>query len=49
LLCFHAAGLANGGTDESAAGVRGHLPGAYAAYLRDPSGNKVCTYTFIDA
>ncbi|EBV3304506.1 VOC family protein, partial [Salmonella enterica subsp. enterica serovar Enteritidis] len=26
---------------------RGHLPGAYAAYLRDPAGNKVCSYTFV--
>jgi len=26
---------------------RGHLPGAYAAYLRDPAGNKVCAYTFV--
>lgn len=43
---FHAAGLANGGTDEGAAGPRSHLPGAYAAYLRDPAGNKVCAYTF---
>lgn len=43
---FHAAGLANGGTDEGAAGPRGHLPNAYAAYLRDPAGNKVCAYTF---
>lgn len=43
---FHAAGLANGGTDEGAAGPRSHLPGAYAAYLRDPAGNKICTYTF---
>ena len=43
---FHAAGLAVGGTDEGAAGPRNHLPGAYAAYLRDPSGNKVCAYTF---
>ncbi|MBA4091066.1 MAG: glyoxalase [Sphingobium sp.] len=43
---FHAAGLANGGTDEGAAGPRSHLPGAYAGYLRDPAGNKVCTYTF---
>ncbi|MBT1886752.1 VOC family protein, partial [Enterobacter hormaechei subsp. xiangfangensis] len=25
----------------------GHLPGAYAAYLRDPAGNKICSYTFI--
>jgi catechol 2,3-dioxygenase-like lactoylglutathione lyase family enzyme len=46
---FHAAGLAAGGTDEGAAGPRGHLPGAYAAYLRDPSGNKVCAYTFVEA
>ena len=45
---FHAAGLAAGGTDEGAAGPRGHLPGAYAGYLRDPAGNKVCAYTFTD-
>jgi catechol 2,3-dioxygenase-like lactoylglutathione lyase family enzyme len=44
---FHAAGLAAGGTCEGAAGPRGHLPGAYAAYLRDPAGNKVCAYTFV--
>ena len=45
---FHKAGLANGGTDEGAAGPRGHLPGAYAAYLIDPAGNKICSYTFTD-
>ncbi|EPM38847.1 VOC family protein [Vibrio natriegens] len=44
---FHAAGLANGGTDEGQAGPRDHLPGAYAAYLRDPAGNKITAYTFI--
>lgn len=44
---FHAAGLAAGGTDEGAAGPRGHLPGAYAGYLRDPAGNKICAYTFV--
>jgi len=44
---FHAAGLAAGGTDEGQPGPRGHLPGAYAAYLRDPAGNKVCAYTFV--
>ena len=43
---FHAAGMANGGKSEGAAGPRSHLPGAYAAYLRDPAGNKVCAYTF---
>jgi catechol 2,3-dioxygenase-like lactoylglutathione lyase family enzyme len=44
---FHAAGIANGGTDEGAAGPRDHLPGAYASYLRDPAGNKVYAYTFV--
>lgn len=44
---FHAAGLASGGTDEGAPGPRNHLPGAYAAYLRDPGGNKICAYTFV--
>ncbi len=43
---FHAAGLAAGGSDEGAPGERGHLPGAYAAYLRDPAGNKLCSYAF---
>lgn len=46
---FHAAGLAAGGTCEGPAGPRGHLPGAYAAYLRDPAGNKICAYTFTAA
>jgi len=44
---FHAAGLGAGGADEGSPGPRGHLPGAYAAYLRDPAGNKVCAYTFV--
>lgn len=43
---FHAAGLTNGGIDEGEPGARNHLPGAYAAYLRDPAGNKICSYTF---
>lgn len=43
---FHATGLAAGGLDEGAPGPRGHLPNAYAAYLRDPAGNKVCSYAF---
>ena len=46
---FHAAGLAAGGTDEGAPGPRGHLPNAYAAYLRDPAGNKICAYNFTAA
>ena len=38
---FHAVRLAVGGTCEGAPAARGHLPGACAAYLRDPAGNKV--------
>tara|TARA_R110000772_G_scaffold57890_5_gene131005 strand:- start:767 stop:1153 length:387 start_codon:yes stop_codon:yes gene_type:complete len=42
---FHAAGLANGGTDEGAPGKRPQAPGnAYGAYLRDPVGNKISAY-----
>jgi len=43
---FHAAGLTAGGTCEGPPGPRGHLPNAYAAYLRDPAGNKICAYNF---
>ena len=45
---FHAAGLANGGSDQGAPGARSHLPGAYAAYLSDPAGNKICSYAFTE-
>jgi catechol 2,3-dioxygenase-like lactoylglutathione lyase family enzyme len=42
---WHAAGLANGGTDEGAPGPRPNAPGnAYGAYLRDPAGNKLCAF-----
>ncbi len=41
---WHAAGLANGGTAiEDSPGVRdGGAMKLYLAYLRDPSGNKIC-------
>ncbi len=41
---WHAAGVANGGTSiEDAPGVReGAMGKMYLAYLRDPSGNKIC-------
>ena len=41
---WHAAGLANGGTTcEDPPGVRqGGSGKMYLAYLRDPSGNKIC-------
>jgi catechol 2,3-dioxygenase-like lactoylglutathione lyase family enzyme len=43
---WHAAGIANGGSDEGAPGRR-DMPEAklYGAYLRDPVGNKLCAFT----
>lgn len=39
----HAAGLAGGGRDDGAPGLRPHYhPDYYGAYLRDPDGNKIC-------
>ena len=39
---FHAAALANGGTSEGAPGLRLlYNPDFYAAYVRDPDGNKL--------
>jgi catechol 2,3-dioxygenase-like lactoylglutathione lyase family enzyme len=39
---FWRAGLAAGGTDEGAPGVRSaYHPSYYAAFLRDPDGNRV--------
>ncbi|MBS7539478.1 VOC family protein [Ancylobacter lacus] len=39
---FHRTALALGGRDEGAPGLRPHYgPGFYAAYVRDPDGNKL--------
>jgi predicted lactoylglutathione lyase len=38
---FHEAALANGGTDEGAPGLRPYHENFYAAYVRDPDGNKL--------
>jgi catechol 2,3-dioxygenase-like lactoylglutathione lyase family enzyme len=39
---FHAAALASGGSSEGAPGLRPHYgPDFYAAYVRDPDGNKL--------
>jgi catechol 2,3-dioxygenase-like lactoylglutathione lyase family enzyme len=40
---FHAAALRHGGVSEGAPGLRLHYaPDFYAAYVRDPDGNKLC-------
>jgi catechol 2,3-dioxygenase-like lactoylglutathione lyase family enzyme len=38
---FHAAALAAGGTDAGAPGLRDYTPDYYAAFVRDPDGNKI--------
>jgi catechol 2,3-dioxygenase-like lactoylglutathione lyase family enzyme len=38
---FHAAGLAAGGRDNGAPGLRDYHPGYYAAFLLDPDGNNI--------
>jgi predicted enzyme related to lactoylglutathione lyase len=42
----HEAALANGGSDEGAPGYRpaDATSGFFAAYMRDPVGNKFCVY-----
>ena len=41
---FHSQGIAAGGTDEGAPGPREAIPNSYAAYLRDPTGNKLVAW-----
>ncbi|VVE57167.1 VOC family protein [Pandoraea anhela] len=43
---FHKTALAAGGTCEGPPGTRGWAPNAYAAYARDPDGNKLAVYSF---
>jgi len=38
---FHAAGLAAGGTDNGAPGLRAYHPGYYGAFVIDPDGNNI--------
>jgi catechol 2,3-dioxygenase-like lactoylglutathione lyase family enzyme len=41
----YTAGLANGGSDEGAPGPRpADSTNFFGAYLRDPTGNKICVY-----
>jgi len=45
----YAAGLSAGGTDDGAPGIRAeYQPGYYAAYLRDPDGNKLQAVCYTD-
>nr|WP_297349915.1 VOC family protein [uncultured Glaciecola sp.] len=46
---FHAAALGAGCPDEGAPGTRDWAPNAYAAYTRDPDGNKLAVYCFKEA
>jgi catechol 2,3-dioxygenase-like lactoylglutathione lyase family enzyme len=41
---FHAKGLAAGGSDGGAPGPRDAIPNSYAAYVRDPTGNKLVAW-----
>jgi catechol 2,3-dioxygenase-like lactoylglutathione lyase family enzyme len=38
---FHKAGLAGGGKDNGAPGMRPYHPGYYAAFVLDPDGNNI--------
>jgi catechol 2,3-dioxygenase-like lactoylglutathione lyase family enzyme len=42
----HKSGLANGGIDDGAPGVREYDQHYYAAFLRDPDSNKIEIVTF---
>ena len=45
---FHAAALAAGGTSDGAPGLRPpHGEGYYAAFIRDPDGNRIEAVTFV--
>lgn len=44
---FHATAMAGGGTDEGLPGIRdGYNANYYAAFVRDPDGNKIEAVTF---
>lgn len=44
---FHRTALANGGEDAGAPGLRrGYDPNYYAAFVRDPDGNKIEAVTY---
>jgi catechol 2,3-dioxygenase-like lactoylglutathione lyase family enzyme len=45
---FHAAALNEGGTSDGEPGLRAHYhEGYYAAFIRDPDGNRIEAVTFV--
>lgn len=49
VMDFHAAGLAAGGFDDGAPGYRPeYAPCYYAAFLRDPDGNKIEAVAWVE-
>jgi catechol 2,3-dioxygenase-like lactoylglutathione lyase family enzyme len=45
---FHAAAIAAGGTSDGAPGIRAHYHESYyAAFIRDPDGNRIEAVTFV--
>ena len=45
---FHAAALTHGGRSDGAPGLRPqHGEGYYAAFIRDPDGNRIEAVTFL--
>jgi catechol 2,3-dioxygenase-like lactoylglutathione lyase family enzyme len=48
VAAFHKASLLAGCADEGAVGPRNWAPNAYAAYTRDPDGNKIGVYCFAE-
>jgi catechol 2,3-dioxygenase-like lactoylglutathione lyase family enzyme len=45
---FHAAALAAGGASDGSPGLRPHHgEGYYAAFIRDPDGNRIEAVTFV--
>ena len=47
---FHATAIAAGGTSDGVPGLRPqHGEGYYAAFIRDPDGNRIEAVTFVEA
>lgn len=44
VYAFYSTGIAAGGSDAGAPGPREAIPNSYAAYLRDPTGNKLVAW-----